>query len=105
LPGAELAVRHDEIAEALKVNRPSAVWQRLHDDAGLQASLPSFRRYALAMLPDAYARRPRITVRRDDRHVGLTLSGVARPSSHAQAVGTPGERSHALRDLAPLTGS
>jgi transposase len=63
---AELAVRHDEIAEALKVNRPSTVWQRLHDDGGLQASLPSFRRYALAMLPDAYTRRPRITVRRDD---------------------------------------
>ena len=66
LAWAELAARHDEIAEALKTNRPSTVWQRMHDDAGLQASLPSFRRYALAMLPDAYARRPRITVRRDD---------------------------------------
>ena len=62
----ELASRHDEIAERLKVNRPSTVWQRMHDDHGLQASLPSFRRYALATLPEAYGRRVNITVRRDD---------------------------------------
>lgn len=62
----ELTARYDEIAERLKVNRPSTVWQRMHDDAGLQASLPSFRRYALAALPEAYGRRPSITVRRDD---------------------------------------
>jgi hypothetical protein len=62
----ELASRHDEIAERLKVNRPSTVWQRMHDDHGLQASLPSFRRYALATLPEAYGRRVSITVRRDD---------------------------------------
>ena len=62
----ELAARHEEIAERLKVNRPSTVWQRMHDDAGLQASLPSFRRYALAALPEAYGRRLSITVRRDD---------------------------------------
>src|SRR6266566_4246721 len=62
----ELAARHDEIAERLKVNRPSTVWQRMHDDDGLQASLPSFRRYALAALPEAYGRRMSITVRRDD---------------------------------------
>ena len=52
--------------ERLKVNRPSTVWQRMHDDHGLQASLPSFRRYALATLPEAYGRRVSITVRRDD---------------------------------------
>ena len=52
----ELAARHDEIAERLKVNRPSTVWQRMHDEAGLQASLPSFRRYALAAFPEAYGR-------------------------------------------------
>src|SRR5207247_7852757 len=62
----ELAARHDEIAERLKVNRPSTVWQRLHDEEGLQASLPSFRRYVVAMLPDAYGKRPSLTVRRDD---------------------------------------
>jgi transposase len=62
----ELAARHDEIAERLKVNRPSTVWQRMHDDDGLQASLPSFRRYALATLPEAYGRRAGITVLRDD---------------------------------------
>ena len=38
----------------------------MHDDHGLQASLPSFRRYALATLPEAYGRRVSITVRRDD---------------------------------------
>ncbi len=62
----ELATRHDEIVERLKVNRPSTVWQRMHDDAGLQASLPSFRRYALANFPEAYRRRQGITVLRDD---------------------------------------
>jgi hypothetical protein len=62
----ELAARHNEIGERLKVNRPSTVWQRLHDEAGLQASLPSFRRYALATFPDAYGKRPGITLRRDD---------------------------------------
>ncbi len=62
----ELATRHDEIVERLKVNRPSTVWQRMHDDGGLQASLPSFRRYALANFPEAYGRRQGITVLRDD---------------------------------------
>jgi transposase len=62
----ELAARHDEIVERLKVNRPSTVWQRMHDDDGLRASLPSFRRYALAAFPEAYGRRLSITVRRDD---------------------------------------
>ena len=38
----------------------------MHDDDGLQASLPSFRRYALAAFPEAYGRRVSITVRRDD---------------------------------------
>ena len=57
----ELAARHEEIAERLKVNRPSTVWQRMHDEAGLQASLPSFRRYALTHFPEAYGRRPSIT--------------------------------------------
>lgn len=62
----ELAARHEVIGERLKVSRPSTVWQRLHDEEGLHASLPSFRRYALAMFPYAYGERPGITVRRDD---------------------------------------
>jgi len=62
----ELTARHDEILERLKVNRPSTVWQRMHDDDGLQASLPSFRRYALVAFPEAYGRRQGITVLRDD---------------------------------------
>ena len=62
----ELAARHDEIGERLKLNRPSTVWQRLHDEDGLQASLASFRRYVAATFPDAYGKRASITVRRDD---------------------------------------
>jgi hypothetical protein len=37
----ELATRHDEIVERLNVNRPSTVWQRMHDDAGLLVSRSS----------------------------------------------------------------
>ena len=40
------------------------------DDAGLQASHPSFRCYAPAMLRDANTRRPGIAVRGDDRAPG-----------------------------------
>jgi hypothetical protein len=80
----ELAARHDEIAERLKINRPSTVWQRMHDDAGLQASLPSFRRYALAVLPEAYGRRVSITVRRDDPPPGEeALCGFPHSASYA----------------------
>ena len=80
----ELASRHDEIAERLKVNRPSTVWQRMHDDHGLQASLPSFRRYALATLPEAYGRRMSITVRRDDPPPGdEALCGIPHRASYA----------------------
>jgi len=79
----ELAARHDEIAERLKVNRPSTVWQRMHDEAGLRASLPSFRRYALATLPDAYGRRPGITLRRDDPPPGEeALCGKSHSASY-----------------------
>ena len=63
---AELTMYHAAIAERLRVNRPSTVWQRLHDEEGLSASLPSFRRYVLVHFPEAYGRRPEITVRRDD---------------------------------------
>ncbi len=63
---AELAARQVEIVERLATNRPSTVWQRLHDEAGLQASLPSFRRYVRATMPEAYSKRQGITVLRDD---------------------------------------
>jgi len=62
---AELTARHNKICERLKVNRSSTAWQRMHDEARLQASLASFRRYALATFPDAYGKRPGITLRRD----------------------------------------
>jgi len=80
----ELAARRDEIVERLKVNRPSTVWQRMHDDGGLQASLPSFRRYALANFPEAYGRRPGITVLRDDPPPGEeALCGTPHSASYA----------------------
>src|SRR5207245_8358084 len=80
----ELATRHDEIVERLKVNRPSTVWQRMHDDGGLQASLPSFRRYALANFPEAYGRRQGITVLRDDPPPGEeALCGIPHSASYA----------------------
>ena len=74
----ELAACHDQIVERLKVNRPSTVWQRMHDDEGLQASLPTFRRYALANFPEAYGRRQGITVLRDDPPPGEeALCGIS----------------------------
>jgi len=81
----ELAARHDEILERLKVNRPSTVWQRMHDDDGLQASLPSFRRYALAAFPEAYGRRQGITVLRDDPPPGEEARGRLRPPTRRPA--------------------
>ncbi len=60
-----IAPLHDRIAEALLSNRPSTVWQRLHNEQLLAVSLPTFYRYLSYAWPDGY--RPRaITVRRDD---------------------------------------
>jgi transposase len=67
-PGAAfttLAALHPVIEAGLATNRPTTVWQRLHDEAGLTASHSSFRRYVLAHFPTAYGRAG-ITVRRDD---------------------------------------
>jgi transposase len=49
----EIRCHHDAIKEGLKENKVSTVWQRLRDEAGLQASLTSFRRYIRAMMPEA----------------------------------------------------
>jgi len=60
-----IAPLHNQIGEALQTNRPSTVWQRLHDAHLLPVSLPTFYRYLNYAWPDGY--RPRaITVRRDD---------------------------------------
>lgn len=47
----EIGRHHDRIKEDLEVNKVSTVWQRLRDEAGLQASLTSFRRYIHAVMP------------------------------------------------------
>lgn len=49
---AEIGRFHDRIKAELSVNTASTVWQRLRDEAQLQASLTSFRRYVRAMLPE-----------------------------------------------------
>jgi hypothetical protein len=56
---------HEQIAEALTTNRPSTVWQRLHDDHDLAVSLPTFYRYLKHTWPDSY-RPAAITILRDD---------------------------------------
>jgi len=49
----EIGRHHDAIKEDLEENKASTVWQRLRDEAGLQASLTSFRRYIREMMPEA----------------------------------------------------
>lgn len=64
---AEIAGYHAAIAAGLETNCATTVWQRLHDEQGLQASLRSFRRYLHEYLPDAVrAQRVQPTVLRDD---------------------------------------
>lgn len=46
----------EEIREAVGTNTVTTVWQRLRDEAGLKASLSSFRRYLRAMMPEVLNR-------------------------------------------------
>ncbi len=62
---AEIARFHEAIVAGLADNHPSTVWQRLHDERGLRASLRSFRRYLDQCMPD-HPGRPEPTVLRDD---------------------------------------
>jgi transposase len=61
----EIARYHESIVAALETNLASTVWQRLHDEQGLRASLRSFRRYLHDYLPE-HSKRTRLTVLRDD---------------------------------------
>ena len=61
----EIGCFHDQIEKDLTENKASTVWQRLHDEAGLKASLTSFRRYIRAMMPEAVLAQE-ITVWRPD---------------------------------------
>ena len=47
----EIAYFHERIAEGLKTNTLSTVWQRLRDEDGLGASLSTTRRYVHAAMP------------------------------------------------------
>jgi transposase len=62
---AELTRFHEVIVAGLETNCATTVWQRLHDQQGLQASLRSFRRYLHAYMPER-CQRVSLTVRRDD---------------------------------------
>jgi len=55
----------DEIEEALATTTAAIIWQRLRDEKGVMASLPSFYRYLSCFLADVW-KKPRITVRRSD---------------------------------------
>ena len=62
---AEIARYHEAIASGLLTNTVATVWQRLHDEQGLQASARTFHRYVQEHFPDR-AGRMLPTVRRDD---------------------------------------
>lgn len=62
---AEIGRYHEVIVAGLATNTVTTVWQRLHDEQGLQASLRSFRRYVEHYLPEQ-AKRVQPTVLRDD---------------------------------------
>jgi transposase len=62
---AEISGFHEAIVDGLTTNRPATVWQRLHDEKGLTASLRSFRRYLDIYIPNHH-RGSEPTVLRDD---------------------------------------
>ena len=62
---AEINWYHDAVVAGLETNTVTTVWQRLHDEQGLQASLRSFRRYVEHYLPER-AKQAQPTVLRDD---------------------------------------
>ncbi len=61
----EIGRHHEAIGAGLKINTAATVWQRLRDEAGLSASLASFRRYVALTLPEQTAA-SKVTVLKDD---------------------------------------
>lgn len=55
----------ERVETMLKTNNPTTVWQRLRDEAGLEVSLTSFRRYVWSEFPDE-ADASKVTVLRPD---------------------------------------
>ncbi len=69
VPGAasgEVARFHTYLAEHVGKARPSVLYQRLRDDAGLQVSWGTFYRYLRQHWPEQDKALPRVTVRLDD---------------------------------------
>jgi hypothetical protein len=66
---AAIDAHRDRIAEMLKTNRASTVYQRLRDEHGLAVSVSSFRRYVWTEFPDA-ADTSKVTVPRPDVPAG-----------------------------------
>jgi transposase len=66
---AEITRYHAAIEAGLETNCATTVWQRLHNEQGLRASLRSFRRYLHEYLPE-YCQRVQPTVLRDDPPAG-----------------------------------
>ncbi|NPV81933.1 MAG: transposase [Firmicutes bacterium] len=62
----ELDQYRDYIAEGLKTNRMSTVWQRLCEATGLDVSISTFRRYVRATMPDASLRPDQVVVYRPE---------------------------------------
>jgi transposase len=62
---SEIAGYHEKIESDLQTNSASTIWQRLHDEHGLQASLRSFRRYLDTYFPE-HRHKVHLTVLRDD---------------------------------------
>ncbi|MBI2238980.1 MAG: IS21 family transposase [Actinobacteria bacterium] len=62
---SEMGRHHEAIVAGLSTNTVATVWQRLHDERGLEASLASFRRYVRLVLPEEAARAA-VTVLKDD---------------------------------------
>ncbi len=62
---AEIGRYRAAIVAGLQTNTPATVWQRLHNEQGLQGSLRSFYRYLDCELPE-YSKKAQPTVLRDD---------------------------------------
>ena len=62
---AEISRYHEAIVAGIETNTVTTVWQRLHSEQGLRASLRSFRRYVQHCLPE-HSKRAQPTVLRDD---------------------------------------
>lgn len=60
-----IEVFHEGIVEGLAQTKAAIVWQRLKDEAGLEASLTSFYRYVRQHIPQ-YKASKGITIRRED---------------------------------------